>query len=112
MYTYFATVTRIVDADTFDITIDKGFRDTLAARLRLYGVNAPEGTATEATVYVRTWLGPLPASVVVRTVKVPPQKFPAPYDNFGRYLAEVFNFSGRSLAADLIAEGYAVPYLP
>ena len=42
MYYYKAEVTRIVDGDTIDVSIDLGFSVSAKARLRLYGINTPE----------------------------------------------------------------------
>ena len=42
MYQYKATVERIVDGDTIDVTIDLGFKITTHQRIRLAGINTPE----------------------------------------------------------------------
>lgn len=42
MYKYKATVNRVVDGDTMDITIDLGFKITTHQRIRLAGINTPE----------------------------------------------------------------------
>ena len=43
MYTYSATILRVVDGDTVDVDIDLGFDMTLKKqRIRLYGVDTPE----------------------------------------------------------------------
>jgi len=42
MYTYHATVDRVVDGDTIDIIIDLGFKITTNQRIRLRGINTPE----------------------------------------------------------------------
>jgi micrococcal nuclease len=42
MYKYKATVDRIVDGDTIDITIDLGFKITTHQRIRMAGINTPE----------------------------------------------------------------------
>ena len=43
MYEYrIKTVDRVVDGDTVDVTIDLGFDILHKARIRLYGINAPE----------------------------------------------------------------------
>ena len=41
-YEYLATITNVVDGDTFDFEIDLGFGIKYANRLRLYGVDTPE----------------------------------------------------------------------
>jgi micrococcal nuclease len=42
LYYYNATVDRVVDGDTIDVTIDLGFNIWVKERLRLYGLNTPE----------------------------------------------------------------------
>ena len=42
LYTYAAEVIKIVDADTFDLEIDVGFKAKQEHRVRLRGINAPE----------------------------------------------------------------------
>ncbi len=42
LYTYAAEVLKIVDADTFDLEIDVGFKTKQEHRVRLRGINAPE----------------------------------------------------------------------
>lgn len=42
LYYYNATVDRVVDGDTIDVTIDLGFNVWIKERLRLYGLNTPE----------------------------------------------------------------------
>lgn len=42
MYTYNATVERVVDGDTIDLIVDLGFHIFHAHRFRLHGINAPE----------------------------------------------------------------------
>lgn len=104
-YAYRALVLRVIDGDTYDVAVDVGFRMTTTLPLRLAHVDAPEhGTTsgTAATSYVSGLLGALPAPVVVRTIK--------PADKYGRYLAEVFTATGKSVAAELLAVGLAKPY--
>ena len=42
MYEYAATVERVVDGDTIDVTLDLGFSIQYQARIRLLGINTPE----------------------------------------------------------------------
>ena len=42
MYKYKATVERVVDGDTIDMTIDLGFKITTHQRIRLAKINTPE----------------------------------------------------------------------
>ena len=42
MYTYKATLDRVVDGDTIDANIDLGFDITIHKRIRLAGIDTPE----------------------------------------------------------------------
>lgn len=42
MYTYKAKVSRVIDGDTIDATINLGFDVTVHKRIRLAGINTPE----------------------------------------------------------------------
>ena len=42
MYEYAATVERVVDGDTVDVTFDLGFSILYRDRVRLLGINTPE----------------------------------------------------------------------
>jgi len=106
MYEYRATVVKIVDADTFDVKIDLGFRMTTEQRLRLLGVDAwevrgderTEGLAAKAFVVDAM---PVGSTVIIRTEKT---------GKYGRYLAHVELPDGRDLGETLIKEGHAEPY--
>lgn len=137
MWTYQATVERVVDGDTLDLDIDLGFRIHSRQRVRLHGVDTPEihgvrrdseeyALGMAAVSFVEEWLdarrvraeGPTGAymerAVVIRS-----------YDGgkpragkYGRWLVEVF---GRGDAAEeldpaqtlnqaLLDSGHAEPY--
>jgi micrococcal nuclease len=53
LYTYIATVHRVLDGDTAELTIDLGFTIYWRSTCRFYGVNAPELTAKDAGVRIR-----------------------------------------------------------
>ncbi len=60
LYTYKAEVARVVDADTFLLTIDTGFDNWLDSRVRLRGIDAPEistAAGRRAYRYVKKALG-------------------------------------------------------
>lgn len=99
-----ATVDRIIDADTYEVTVDLDFRLASTLPLRLAHVDAPERATPDgktATALVASLMGALPAPVIVRTYK--------PVDKFGRYLADVF-VQGESVAEVLLGQGLAKPY--
>lgn len=103
-FAYSARVLRIIDADTYDVEIDLGFRMVARLPLRLAHIDTPERytvAGRAATGYVAELLGALPAPVVVQTFK--------PVDKYGRYLADVF-IGDVDLAAVLIHDGYGQGY--
>lgn len=106
VYEYRAVIIRIVDGDTIHATIDLGLDVRVDVTLRLAGINAPErGTVAggAATAYLKSLVGPLPATVTVRTVKDRREKY-------GRYLAGVILDDGSYANALMVTSGHAVPY--
>lgn len=108
-YVYAATLRRVVDADTLDITADLGWRIYTQQRVRLLGVDAPERHTPEgraAIAWVADWfLDHAPnQAVLLQTRK------PADQDSFGRYLAYVVAGDGHCLNRDLINANIATPY--
>ena len=107
LYVYKASVQRVIDGDTYLLDIDLGLHVHTHARVRLFGVNAPEIrgddkdaglAATARTVELLTLNGP----VMVRTIKDRKEKY-------GRWLCHIVLADGRSLADVLISEGHAKP---
>lgn len=106
MYEYFATVVRVIDADTIDVRIDLGFDVHINQRVRLLGINTPEKNTAlgiEASGYVRNLL-PLGTVIILQSDKSEREKF-------GRYLARViFPETKECLNDILINKRYAVEY--
>ena len=92
MYTYNATVIRVVDGDTVDVTIDLGFDVSLAARFRLFGLNAPEKWTVEGKLSAArlSELLPVGSEVVVKSEKDRREKY-------GRYLLRLPAYSNVTL---------------
>lgn len=121
-YVYNATLRRVVDGDTVDLTVDLGFYMSAALRFRVLGVDTPElrgGTdetkakAKEAKAFVerllalRGTINPCVTEIRIRTKKA---------DSFGRWLAVVeFRPHGHArwynLAEELINAGHGVERL-
>ena len=57
LYHYKAKVTRVVDGDTFDVSIDAGFDTHIEKRLRLHGINAYETRKTKGVTDEQKRLG-------------------------------------------------------
>lgn len=89
MYTYHATVKKIVDGDTFDLTIDLGFKMHADIRVRLKNFDAPETYrpsnvhekvhAQECVDYIHEVM-PVDSIVLVKTEKT---------GKYGRWLADI-----------------------
>jgi micrococcal nuclease len=85
MYQYLATVDRVVDGDTFDVSVDVGFHVRMRMRLRLNGVDAYETRGPErpkgleAKRFVQRRL-PQGAAILIKTIKL---------GKYGRYVADV-----------------------
>ncbi len=106
MYEYNATVTKVVDGDTVDLSCDLGFRIFSRDRFRLLGIDTPErgqpGWA-EATAALKELL-PYGAVVKVKTDR--------PYnDKYGRWLA-VVHADGVNVNDKMVADGFAKVYMP
>lgn len=112
LYTYLATVERVVDGDTADLTIDLGFKIQWRINCRFHGINAPELTskddterakAQEAKAAVMQFLKP------ATQIKVVSKKL----DKYGRPIIDVYcgeNFVVH-LNQWLLDQGMAKPYM-
>lgn len=104
MYTYRATVKRIIDGDTIVVDIDLGFNIIRSNEiLRLNGIDTLELVAGNAATTRVSKLCPPGTSVILTTIK--DRK-----DKYGRYLAVVNLLDGTDIAKILIDEGYAKLY--
>jgi len=113
LYYYRATLIRVVDADTIEVMIDKGFGDFKGGTrrrkptLRLARIDAWEQRGEErprgldATARVKSLFEQLGPEVIIHTVEE---------DNFGRWLAEVWLADGTNLSNLLLQEGHAELY--
>ena len=113
MYTYQATVRRVVDGDTVDLDIDLGFSVILRnQRVRLHRVDTPEKRTRDlrekaagilASEVVESLL-PLGSSCIVETYLDSRGKF-------GRLLGDIISDEGIHVNDYLIQHRYAVEYL-
>lgn len=87
-FKYSAIVTRVIDGDTIDCTVDLGFSIFAKERFRLYGIDIPEKNSKDsvlkeiafnATSYVKE-------SIEGKTVTIECTG----KDKYGRWLAKVF----------------------
>lgn len=110
LYTYEATLLRVVDADTVDLLIDLGCSVTIKERCRLYGINAPEMRTPEgkaAKQYVDDLIGPR----IVTGRKLTIRTYKDKRGKYGRYLVTIF-FGASTVNTMLVESGHAVEYYP
>lgn len=106
LYTYRADVLRVIDGDTYLLSIDLGFYVSTEAHVRLRGADCPELSTPEG----RAARDELTRMIGGKTVLVRTQK--TPDMSFARYVADVFLEDGTPLAPLLIDRGLAVPMQP
>ena len=109
MYEYKAIITKVIDGDTFDFSIDMGFGLYYTNRLRLFGCDTPEirGKEREDGLKVKKYVHELlfNKEVILRTHKWK--------GKYGRYIANVFfhqdksSFTWTNLSEHLIEKGMA-----
>lgn len=112
MYNYYATLDRVVDGDTIDVTIDLGFSIYIKRRVRLQGINTPEVRTRDleekerglaASNRVVELLESFGEKFIIRTTLVGS-------DKYGRVLGVIVSREGINLNDTLLEEGHAVPY--
>lgn len=111
MWQYRAQLSRCVDGDTLDVTVDLGFGVMITQRIRLVGVNAPERNTPEGVTakrWVEAWLADLPKDGFPLTLT---SKKPHVNDKYGRYLCDVVRHDGLNLSECLIKAGMAKPFM-
>lgn len=114
MYTYYATLEKVVDGDTLELNVDLGFKISTRIRARLLGVDTPEiyGVKKESVEYqkgmeafqfTKDWFATLGSETfLVKTEKDKQEKY-------GRWLATITSLDGsKILNEDLLASGNAV----
>lgn len=112
LFHYRASVDRIVDGDTIDVTLDLGFDIQLKGRIRFAGINAPESRTRDAVEkeaglaakrYVEDWTSALENKVIIQTTLDDKGKF-------GRILGRILNDEGECLNDEMVSLGHATPY--
>lgn len=112
MYTYRATVERVVDGDTLDLIIDLGFKITTNQRIRLRGINTPEtyNVKKDSDEYKR---GMAAKEYVIGRMEENQQKVIIETEKdvgkYGRYIGIIrMSDSTQSLNDELVEKGLAV----
>ena len=114
LYHYNAKVSRVVDGDTIDVVLDLGFDVSLKARVRFFGIDAPESRTRDAEekmrgleskAYVENWIDGHDDKIIIETSLDERGKF-------GRILGRVLCPDGECdcLNDDMVEYGYASEY--
>lgn len=115
MYTYKATVIRVVDGDTVDIDLDLGFGIWLRnERVRIMGIDTPESRTTDEVEKVfglaaKNRLKELLGEIAILKTQVAKDGTDMK-GKFGRILGDFVAPDGRMVSEILIEEGHCVPY--
>ena len=112
LFHYKATVDRVIDGDTIDVTLDLGFDISYRGRVRFQGINAPESRTRDpvekqaglaAKRYVEDWINGHEQRVIIQTSLDDRGKF-------GRILGRILNDEGECLNDEMVSLGHATPY--
>jgi micrococcal nuclease len=115
MYTYKATVIRVVDGDTVDIDLDLGFGIWLRnERVRIMGIDTPESRTTDEVekafgLAAKNRLKELLGEIAILKTQVAKDGTDMK-GKFGRILGDFVAPDGRMVSEILIEEGHCVPY--
>lgn len=110
MYDYRATLVKVIDGDTVDLLLDRGFYDTSLKRFRLARINTPERGQPgwqEAIDFVKQWFAGA-SDICVRSYKADAR---IATDKYGRFVAMIYrNTEVESLNDAILEAGLAVKY--
>lgn len=105
VYIYNATVAKVVDGDTVDLSIALGFKVTMALRVRLARINAaemhdPRTVVQDTARKTKARLAELlkDPAVTIRSNK------PYSEDKYGRWIAEIYTKDGKCVNDILLDE--------
>jgi len=112
LYTYEATVLRIVDGDTVELNIDLGFTVHWKSSCRFYGINTPELKSADPVLRKKAKLAKaqtetyLPVGCKVTIVS-------RELDKYGRPLVDIYCGENYSIHLNqwLVDNGHAVVYI-
>jgi endonuclease YncB( thermonuclease family) len=107
----------IVDADTIDVSLDRGFRDYSAKRVRVLGVDTDEiygrGVTPEGKIRGKAAVARVKEVINLNTPLYIRTELGKDYDSFGRVLGWVYFLSNEgsytNLGEMLFEEGYNKP---
>jgi micrococcal nuclease len=105
VYTYNATVNRVVDGDTVVLTVDLGFRISTTITFRLLGIDTPELVGSERAdgLSAKTALEQILATAASGIVLIR-SELPLKTDKYGRWLATIWLDPGDGLLVNVNEE--------
>ena len=114
MFEYFCKVTRVVDGDTIDVTVDLGFDIHHSARVRMMGIDTPESRTRNLEEKALGLASKARLKELLKGQKIKIETSKEGKGKFGRILADVIvcNKDGTEINCNqrLIEEGHARPY--
>ena len=113
MYTYNATIDRVVDGDTVDLNIDLGFDVWVKKRVRLDHVDTPEKRTRDLLEKVFGYVASDFVSIALHKAKkmIIKTTIDGSTDKYGRVLGEIWcDDDATSINDQLIEKRYAVKY--
>jgi len=109
MYTYEATLIKIIDGDTIDAMVDLGFNMWIEIRIRLNGIDTPEIRTRDLEEKAKGFVAKKRLTEVLRSHSNKFIIISHGRDKYGRCLGEIM-VEGNSVNQLLIDEGLAIPY--
>ena len=114
MFDYMVKVTRVVDGDTIDVSVDLGFDIWHNARVRMMGIDTPESRTRNLAEKALGLASKARLKELLKGQKVRLECSKEGKGKFGRILAEVVTIDKEgneiNLNNRLIEEGHARPY--
>lgn len=116
-YVYKATVDRVIDGDTVDLTLDLGLRIYHRLRVRLYGIDTPELNATDPAVRERAVRAKDALANILARGPLYVETIKDRLDKYGRWLAvlhvtEITTEAPINVNDAMVNLGHAQPYFP
>ena len=106
-FIYNAVITRVIDGDTVDATVDLGFRIFTILRLRLHGIDTAELNDRDPALREHARQGKQFVENLTLNKQVTLETFRT--DKFGRWLAVIY-IDGQNVNQLLLEHGLAKPY--
>jgi micrococcal nuclease len=111
LYSYKATVIRVIDGDTIEVMIDLGFNTWSSKTIRLNGINAPESRTRDVDTKKKGLASKDRLIEILQNNGNKLNIISRGIDKYGRCLADIFVDQFEESVQDiLIKEGHGVDY--